>query len=129
MADPRDILGRGWAFPFRVNPATGAVGMSEFEENIRQSITIILGTRPGERQMLPEFGCRIHDMLFAPSTRATSALIAHHVKDALGRWEGRIEVTDVQSEPAQDGSVKVVVQYRVRATDAQNTLSYNVASR
>ncbi len=129
MADPREILGRGWAFPFRVNPATGAVATSEFEENIRQNITIILGTRPGERQMLPDFGCRIHEMLFAPSTGAASALVAHHVKHALDRWEPRIEVVDVQSEHAADGAVHVVVQYRVRATDALQTLSYNVATR
>jgi phage baseplate assembly protein W len=54
--NPREILGRGWAFPFGFDSATGAVSVSEFEENIRQNITIILGTKPGERQMLPAFG-------------------------------------------------------------------------
>lgn len=129
MADPREILGRGWAFPFRIDSATGAVATSEFEENIRQCITVILGTRPGERQMLPAFGCRIHDLLFAPSTRETSALVAHHVREALERWEGRIEIEDVESDIVAGGAVKVVVHYRIRATGAPQSLSYTVSSR
>ncbi len=129
MADPREVLGRGWAFPFRLHPATGSVAYSEFEENIRQNISIIIGTRPGERQMLPEFGCRIHELIFAPNTRATASMVAHHVKDALERWEERIDVLDVQSQPDPGGSVRVVVQYRVRATDALQQLSYTVSNR
>lgn len=129
MANPREILGRGWAFPFQFDAARGTVGFSEFEENIRQNITIILGTKPGERQMLPQFGCRIHELLFAPNTRATSAMVAHHVSEALRRWEKRIEVVSVNSEPGYDGSVKVVVEYRVRATNAVQSLNYTISSR
>jgi hypothetical protein len=129
MPDPREILGRGWAFPFGFSSSTGAIALSEFEENIRQNITVIIGTKPGERQMLPEFGCRIHELLFAPNTRATSAMVAHHVKEALERWEHRIEVVDVQSVPDPGGSVKVTVQYRVRATDQLQNLTYSVSNR
>lgn len=129
MANPREILGRGWAFPFQFNSAHGSVGLSEFEENIRQNITIILGTKPGERQMLPNFGCRIHELLFAPNTRATAAMVAHHVTEALRRWEKRIEVLNVNSEPGHDGSVKVVVEYRVLATNAVQSLAYNISNR
>ena len=129
MANPREILGRGWAFPFQFDAARGTVGLSEFEENIRQNITIILGTKPGERQMLPQFGCRIHEMLFAPNTRATSAMVAHHVSEALRRWERRIEVLSVNSEPGYDGSVKVVVEYRVLATNAVQSLGYTISNR
>ena len=63
----KDFLGRGWKFPFGFDPASGGVALSEFEENIRESVTIILGTQPGERQMLPEFGCRIHGRLICKS--------------------------------------------------------------
>jgi phage baseplate assembly protein W len=129
MADPREILGRGWAFPFRIDPATGAVATSEYEENIRQCITVILGTRPGERQMLPTFGCRIHELLFAPSTRATAAMVAHHVREALEAWEARIDVDDVESDIVAGGAIKVTVHYRIRATGAPQSLSYNVSSR
>ena len=59
MTIRKEFLGRGFAFPFHFDPAGGGVAMSEYEENIRQNISIILGTQPGERQMLPAFGCRI----------------------------------------------------------------------
>ncbi|MED5371467.1 MAG: GPW/gp25 family protein [Myxococcota bacterium] len=115
----RDFLGKGWAFPFGFDRASGGVRTSSGEENIRQCITVILSTRPGERQMLPEFGCRLHEVLFAPNTQATSALIAHHVKTALVRWEPRIEVLDVQAQAQADGSVNVDVHYLIKATNTR----------
>lgn len=129
MRNPKEYLGRGWNFPFLFDPASGKVGYSEFEENIRQSITIILGTKPGERQMLPHFGCRIHELLFAPNTRATAAMISHHVQDALERWEKRIQVLKVDSTPEAGGAVKVEVEYRVIATNAVQTLSLSLTNR
>jgi len=124
MSFGRDYLGRGWAFPFGFDGATGGVAMSEGAENIRQCISVILSTRPGERQMLPEFGCRIHELLFAPNTRATSSLVAHHVEEALLNWEPRIEVTRVTAEPAANGAITVHVDYLIKATSQAETFSY-----
>jgi len=124
MSFGREYLGRGWAFPFGFDGAAGGVAMSEAEENIRQCISVILGTRPGERQMLPEFGCRIHELLFAPNTRVTSALVAHHVEDALRSWEPRIEVKKVTAEPAQNGAINVSVDYIIKATEQAQTFTY-----
>lgn len=129
MLNPKDLLGRGWAFPFQFDAARGSVGMSDQEENIRQSITIIIGTRPGERQMLPEFGCRIHELLFTPHTRATAAVIAHHVTDALKRWEKRIEVLKVDSWPEPGGAIRVQVEYKILLTDTVQTLVYALGNR
>jgi len=112
----KEFLGRGWRFPFGFEPSTGGVATSEFEQNIRESVTLILGTRPGERQMLPDFGCRIHELMFSPNTQATSTLVAHYVEEALGRWEPRIEVTKVDSWPDTTGTIKVMVHYRIRST-------------
>jgi uncharacterized protein len=119
----KEFLGRGWRFPFGFDPANGRVATSEYEQNIRESITLVIGTKPGERQMLPEFGCRIHDMVFAPNTRATSTLVAHYVEDALARWEPRIEVTKVDAWPDPNGAVKVMVHYRVKSTEELQELS------
>ena len=69
----KEFLGRGWAFPFHFDPATGAVAYSEFEENIRQNIMVIIGTRPGERQMLYDFGCRIHELCLLLAIRDRSS--------------------------------------------------------
>ena len=71
----KEILGRGFAFPFRFDAATGKVATSEYEDNIRDCVSIILGTRPGERQMMPDFGCKIHELMFAPNTSATATMI------------------------------------------------------
>ncbi|HJN75604.1 MAG TPA: GPW/gp25 family protein [Myxococcota bacterium] len=128
MSKRKDYLGTGWAFPFGFASSTGGVEMSSAEENIRQCIGVILSTRPGERQMLPKFGCRLHELLFAPNTRATSALIAHHIREALTRWEPRIEVIDVRAEPEQNGSVNVEVEYVIRATNARHVASHVMSS-
>ncbi|MEO0600358.1 MAG: GPW/gp25 family protein [Myxococcota bacterium] len=112
----RDFLGRGWGFPFRFDDASGSVRMSSHERNIQESITVILGTRPGERQRLPDFGCRIHELMFAPNNAATGTLAARHVRSALERWEPRIEVTRIDAEPEASGVMKVSVAYRVRST-------------
>lgn len=124
----KDFLGRGWKFPFQFDHATGGVAMSQYEENIRDCITVILGTRPGERQMLPEFGCRIHELMFAPNTRATATLVSYHVKQALERWEPRIEVTKVDSWPDPGGQVRVQVHYKIRSTLSEQELSLLLTS-
>ena len=79
--------------------------------------------------MLPQFGCRIHELLFAPNTRATSAMVAHHVSEALRRWEKRIEVLKVDATGDQVGTVRVSVDYKILATNQLQQLSYNVSSR
>ncbi len=124
MAVRKEFLGRGVAFPFRFDPASGGVAFSEYEENIRQSIAIILGTRPGERQMLPKFGCRVHELLFAPNTRVTSGLIAFHVETALRRWEPRIRVESVEAEPGSYGEMRVKVSYRIISTNTPQNLVF-----
>ena len=128
MAVRKEFLGRGWAFPFHFDPATGKVALSEYEENIRQNITIILGTRPGERQMLPEDGCKIHDLLFAPNTRATAPMVARHVRDALVRWERRVEVVDVLSRVDPSGAIRVEVVYKIISTGAVESAVHVVSN-
>jgi phage baseplate assembly protein W len=124
----KDFLGRGWKFAFGFDPASGGVSMSEHEENIRQSVTIILGTQPGERQMLPDFGCRIHELMFAPATRATATMAQYHVETALARWEPRIDVINVDSYPGSSGVLRVEVKYRIKSTLADQTLDLQLTS-
>lgn len=112
----RDLLGRGWRFPLGFDAGSGAVALSSDEQNIADCIAVILGTRPGERPMLPEFGCRIQELLFAPHQRETTTLAGHHVRDALARWEPRIDVTRVATRAEAQGAIRVVVHYRIRST-------------
>lgn len=128
MAVRKEFLGRGWAFPFHFDPASGRVALSEYEENIRQNISIILGTRPGERQMLPNFGCRVHEFLFAPNTQSNAHMIGFHVKEALMRWEPRIEVLDVKARVDTDGTVRVDVEYKITSTSAVQNLVHVISN-
>lgn len=118
MAIRKEFLGRGWSFPFTFDPATGSVAFSEYEENIRQNVTIILGTRPGERQMVRDFGCSIHDLLFAPATSSTRHRAARYVRNALERWEPRIEVVGVKSRLDPKGTIELDVEYKIVSTGA-----------
>lgn len=128
MSVRKEFLGRGWAFPFHFDSADGRVALSEYEENIRQNITIILATRPGERQMLPEFGCRIHQLLFAPNTSTTATMAERYVDEALMRWERRIEVESVNTNPDPTGAIRVEVVYKVISTGAVERVQHVVSN-
>ena len=123
----KEFLGRGWRFPFGFDNARGGVAYSEYEQNIRECITIILGTKPGERQMMPQFGCRIHELMFSPNTPATATLIKYYVEEALVRWEPRIEVKGVVSWPDPGGVIRVEVAYTIRSTQEQQTLALQLS--
>ena len=119
------FIGRGWAFPLRVG-ATGGIGMVEREREIEEAIRLVLGTTPGERPMRPEFGCGIHDYVFAPTDGATAGRVANEVRVALERWEPRIEVTDVEVafDMVEYGTLYIDVHYLVRSTNDRRNLVF-----
>jgi len=121
----RAILGKGWAFPLRVGPR-GGIDLSSHEQDIEEAICIILMTAKGERRMRPEFGCGIHDLVFAPNNATTFGLVAHHVEEAIGWWEPRVEVEEVNVNPdRQDPSrLFIDVRYRIKATNDVRNLVY-----
>ena len=121
----RNFLGRGWKYPVEVDRA-GGIAMSELDESIRQSIHIILGTAPGERVMRPNFGCGIHDLVYAPNNLSTASLAAHFCIEALGKWEPRIEEIEAHAEPSEDepNRLDINIQYKVRATNTSRNLVY-----
>ena len=121
----REYIGQGLAFPLQVNPR-GEIAIASGDHDIEQSIHVILGTMLGERVMRPEFGCRIHELVFAPHNAATEGLAELYVKEALTRWEPRIEVTDVETatDPVHDGALLIEVKYRVRDTYHERSIVY-----
>lgn len=114
-----DLIGRGWNFPVKPD-ALGQLAFKGGEEKIRQSIWIILSTAPGERQMRPDFGCGIHDLVFEPNTAALRGLVQQRVRETLTRYEPRIDVTDVRVEtpPEQRNYLLIKIDYRVRSNNA-----------
>jgi phage baseplate assembly protein W len=125
---PKSFLGVGWGFPIRVSDQDedkGNVILAEYEESVRQSIWIILGTAKGERMMRPDFGCGIHDLVFATNTASTAGQVAQAVRDALLFFEPRIDVLDVQVQAIDRGQTLLIsIDYQVRATNNRFNLVY-----
>jgi len=119
------FLGQGFKFPIRLN-GRGGLSYVASEQSIAESIWIIISTPLRSRVMEPEFGCNIHDFVFAPNNPNTIASIVHSVQKALVRYEARIDVLDVQatSHPESPNVLLVSVDYRVRANNAARNLVY-----
>jgi hypothetical protein len=101
MAKDRDFLGKGLRFPVSVN-LNGGVSTSALEENVRQSIFIILGTAPGERLRRPRFGCQIHDLMFAPNNDLTAARAEVYCEEAIYKFEPRVEKVSCRASANKD---------------------------
>jgi len=126
MSERKEWLGRGWAYPVLLDPRTGAVAFVESEADIRQSIMILLDTAPGERVMRPDFGCGIHDLAFEVIDTATLTRIETVVREALAKYEARIEVLRIEANPqdAEIGQLLIELEYRVRRTNQVRNLVY-----
>lgn len=125
----QEFLGTGWAFPFQsvpIDPNANQIARSSGEDDVHQAILIILGTAPGERVMRPDFGCRIHDYLFAPNTTRTASLVELAVEEALIRWEPRalLEQVTAEPDPLDPALLRVSIAYTIRATDSRFNLVY-----
>lgn len=124
MAIEQDFLGKGLKFPVRVKEEK--LSTSSDEELIKESIMIILGTAKGERIMRPDFGCGIWEMVFAPNNTSTATLIGVYIKEALLKWEPRVEVMNVSAVPDEDerSRLNINIEYRIKTTNTKRNLVY-----
>jgi len=121
----QEFVGSGWAFPLRTD-ATGRIALVSQEREIEESIRLILGTAPGERPMRPEFGCAIHDYVFANADAGTAARIGEEVRVALRRWEPRIDVhdVDVSFDPQDPAVLYIDIRYQIRDSNDPRNLVF-----
>lgn len=124
--NPKDFLGRGWRFPVAIDPASGNIAMSEFERDIRESITIILSTARGERVMRPDFGCGIQDLVFASMNTSTLGLFESNIRECIIQFETRVEILrlEISTANADDGHLEVDLYLRVRDTNHEFNMVY-----
>jgi len=120
-----DFVGAGWAFPLNTD-ATGGVALVVGDREIEEAIRLILATAPGERPMRPEFGCRVHDHVFAPINASTAGAIAADVRYALEMWEPRIDLEDVlvSFDQADLGTLYIDIHYSVRGVNDPRNLVF-----
>jgi phage baseplate assembly protein W len=125
MPDNRDFLGKGFRITVSLN-LSGGVSTSALEENVRQSIFIILGTAPGERINRPQFGCRIHDLMFAPNNPLTAARAEVYCEEAIYKYEPRVsKVTCLaQANPDEPNRLDIRIEYVIAGKNDKRNLVF-----
>jgi len=121
----KDFLGTGWKYPVKID-IDGKIALSKHEEDIKEAIRIILGTAKGERVMRPDFGCGIHELVFAPINSTTLSQVENNVREALIKYEPRIDLLRVEAstERSDEGQLLVSIDYEVRATNTRSNMVY-----
>ena len=124
------FIGQGLSFPLKTT-ASGSIALVGHDQELRESIRLILGTAYGERPMRPEFGCGIHDYVFESVDAYLVGRLEQEVRRALDRWEPRIDVVSVELslEPSREGGllnelVVIDITYQLRATSDVRNLVY-----
>lgn len=117
------LLGSGIGFPLAVDQR-GALALARGDEDVAQAIGVVLATAPGERPMRPEFGCRVHEHIFDQLDPETLARIEVAIREALARWEPRIDLEDIDFDldEADEGELHVHLTYRLRETGSVRNL-------
>ncbi|RDU97549.1 GPW/gp25 family protein [Trinickia dinghuensis] len=126
MASDTRFLGRGWQFPPTFDKASAGVQMAEAEEDIRQSLRILFNTAPGERIMLPGYGCALQQHVFDLMNANTLTLLETLISDAVLRYEPRIllENVDFDLSDATDGLLRITLTYLVRQTNTRSNMVF-----
>jgi len=125
MSNERDFLGKGFRFPVSIN-LNGGVSSSQLEENVRQCIFIILGTAPGERINRPNFGCQIHDLMFAPNNAITAATAEVYCEEAIYKFEPRVEKVGARAQPHPDepNRLDIRIEYVIAGKNDKRNLVF-----
>jgi hypothetical protein len=121
----RNILGKGWAFPVSAD-VQGKIATSSYEKSVEESIRIILGTTPGERVMRPDFGCKINDVVFSPSSSKTVSMAIHYIEEAIVKWEPRVILKKVSGDVDADnpGLINIMIDYEIRSVNTFFNMVY-----
>jgi phage baseplate assembly protein W len=126
VADDQLFLGKGWAFPVTFGNQGRTVAVAEAEEDIRQSLEILLSTHVGERVLNPTFGWKRDALLFEPLATSFAAYLVREIETAILFFESRIDLNSVtfDAAPDQEGLILIRIDYTVRTTNTRTNLVY-----
>ena len=121
----REFLGTGWRFPI-LPDASGSLGYSSGDDNVEQSLHILLMTAVGDRVMRPRFGTQAERLVFAPGSVRFLRLLETTVREAVRDWEARVDLDGVvaEADPADETRILVSISYRVRQTNTRQNLVF-----
>ncbi len=126
MTTEETFLGRGWGFPPEFSKNTNSVLLTEGGEDIDKSLEILLSTRPGERIMVPEYGCNLDELIFKPLNLTLKTFVTDLIKTAILYYEPRIDVEKISIDQStdNDGILLISIDYLVRITNSRKNLVY-----
>lgn len=126
MSTKESFLGRGWGFPPEFVKSAASVRMTEAEEDIERSLQILLSTRPGERILVPDYGCNLNELLFKPLNLTLKTYVIDLIKTAILYHEPRIDVEKISIDEStdNDGILLINIDYRVRITNSRKNMVY-----
>jgi phage baseplate assembly protein W len=126
LADDKQFLGKGWAFPVTFGNQGRAVAVAEAEDDIRQSLEILLSTHVGERVLTPTFGWKRDSLMFEPLSTSFAAYLTREIETAILFFEPRVKLNTVnfESEPDQEGLVLIRIDYTIKTTNTRTNLVY-----
>lgn len=120
------FLGKGWGFPPTFNKGDRSLEMVSGEDDIRQSLGILLSTTLGERTIRPDFGCRLDEYLFQPISPNITTLVKKMVQKAIIKHESRIELLalNLNTEQEAEGILLLELEYLISATNSRSNYVY-----
>jgi uncharacterized protein len=122
----QSFLGSGWSFPPQFDKGSSKTKMLKDEEDIQSSLEILLSTKQGERVMLPDYGCNLHELIFEPLTTTFKTYIKDLIRTAILYYEPRIEVEKIELNDTGEleGRILITISYKVRATNSRFNFVY-----
>ena len=120
------FLGTGWSFPPRFEKRMSHVAMVTEEDDIRESLIILLSTRPGERVMNPLYGCNLDDLIYEPLNLTLKTYVSNLIDVAILYFEPRIDLikVDIVENSDLEGELLIELDYKIRSTNTRRNLVY-----
>lgn len=115
------FLGTGWSFPPSFDNISGETAMLSDNADVESSLNVLLSTRPGERVMLPSYGCNLDELVFESMTTTFKAYVKDLVKTAILFHEPRIRLNDIRLDDSAEteGCILIIIDYTVKSTNSR----------
>ncbi|MCF8297678.1 MAG: GPW/gp25 family protein [Saprospiraceae bacterium] len=119
------FIGKGWSFPPSFNKANKQLKMASGNQDIKQSLEILLSTRVGERFIHPDFGCDLRDLLFQPLDTTLENYMSDLIRTAIVLYEPRISIEKITlKQKAMEGLINIEIEYLIRTTNTRSNFVY-----
>lgn len=123
--DTGGFLGQGWSFPPTFVRGSNSLELAKAEEDIKQSLHILLSTTIGERVMHSDFGANLHQQVFEPMDAAFQAYVQSIISDAITNFEPRINLDSVDVfVENEEGRIELTVNFTIISTNSRANIVY-----